>query len=105
MHTKQLFILTVASTLLFAPALVKAGQDQGQESVVDAARKAQADKKTAPKAKLVIDDDNLGTLTGAVNVVGEETVSPDDQAKKAGEDKTAKPAGEKAADKGEAYWR
>ena len=57
--------------MLAAPAYLAAQQDQGQESVADAARKAQAEKKDAPKAKMMIDNDNLGTLTGTVNVVGE----------------------------------
>ncbi|HLJ23114.1 MAG TPA: hypothetical protein VKT71_03335 [Candidatus Acidoferrales bacterium] len=73
------------------------GSDQG--SVADAARKAQAEKKTAPKAKLVIDNDNLGTLTGTVNVVGQQPPSADDQAKNAAADKNA------GAPKGESYWR
>ena len=57
------------------------GQGQGQESVADAARKAQARKKTAPKSKMVIDNDNLDTLTGTVNVVGQEPAPPEDQTK------------------------
>jgi hypothetical protein len=54
--------------MLIVPAYLAAWQDQ--ESVADAARRAQAEKKNAPKAKMTIDNDNLGTLTGVVNVVG-----------------------------------
>ena len=83
--------------MLAGPAYLAAQQDQ--ESVADAARKAQAAKKNAPKAKLTIDDDNLGTLTGVVNVVGQEPAPPENQ--------TKKPAAPKdtAAAKGEDYWR
>ncbi len=63
MNTKQLIVVTLGSALLFAPALAQARQDQNQaqsqESVADAARKAQAEKKTAQKSKMVIDNDNL----------------------------------------------
>jgi hypothetical protein len=92
--------------MLAAPAYLAA--QQGQESVADAARKAQAEKKTAPKAKMTIDNDNLDTLKGTVNVVGQEPAPPDDQAKKsAADEKTAKSGapGEKAPAKDETYWR
>ena len=81
---------------------------QDQESVADAARKAQAAKKNAPKAKMTIDNDNLGTLTGTVNVVGQEPATPEDQTKKAAaDDKTPNAAApnQKPPVKGEAYWR
>ena len=58
-------------------------------SVADAARKAQAQKKEAPKPKMVIDNDNLGTLSGTINVVGEEPAAADDQTKKPADDKTS----------------
>src|ERR1700674_2020800 len=105
MKTKRLFKLALGCVILASPAYLAA---QGQESVADAARKAQAEKKTAPKAKMVIDNDNLAPWTGAVNVIGEAPASPEDQAKKAAVDekkpKTAAP-GEKNPDKDEAYWR
>jgi hypothetical protein len=88
--------------MLASPAYLAAQQDQGQQSVADAARKAQAEKKNAPKPKMVIDNDNLGTLSGAVNVVGEQAAPPDDQTKKPADDKTAN-SGEPAKD--EAYFR
>ncbi len=75
-------------------------QGSDQDSVADAARKAQAEKKTAPKAKMVIDNDNLDTLTGTVCVVGQEPAAPDDEKKKAADSQK-----DKAAAKGEAYWR
>ena len=104
MNTKRLITLALGSVLLAAPAYL-AAQDQDQGSVADAARKAQADRKTAPKAKMTIDNDNLGTLTGTVNVVGEEPAPAGDN--KADSEKTPKTVapGEKAAVKGEAYWR
>jgi hypothetical protein len=104
MNTKRLITLALGSVLLAAPAYL-AAQDQDQGSVADAARKAQAAKKTAPKAKMTIDNDNLGTLTGTVNVVGEEPAPAGDN--KADSEKTPKTVapGEKAPVKGEAYWR
>lgn len=89
-------------------AYLMAKPNQEQESVADAARKAQAAKKNAPKAKMTIDNDNLGTLTGTVNVVGPTPAPPEDQTKKAAaDDKTAKAAtpSEKSPLKDEAYWR
>jgi chromosome segregation ATPase len=104
MNTKRLITLALGSLLLAAPTYL-AAQDQDQGSVADAARKAQAAKKTAPKAKMTIDNDNLGTLTGTVNVVGEEPAPAGDN--KADSEKTTKTAapGEKAPVKDEAYWR
>jgi chromosome segregation ATPase len=90
--------------MLAAPAYLAAQQDQGQESVADAARKAQAAKKNAPKAKLSIDNDNLDTLTGSVNVVGQAPAPPEDLTK-AGAGGKAPKAGEKPNANDEAYWR
>jgi hypothetical protein len=102
MNIKRLITLAVGCAMLALPAYVGAqDQDQSQGSVADAARKAQAERKNAPKAKLTIDNDNLGTLTGQVNVIGEELPAADDQSKKpAGDDKAAK-----APVKDEGYWR
>ncbi len=104
MNTKRFITLALGGVMLASPGYLAAQQDQGQgqESVADAARKARAEKKDAPKAKMVIDNDNLGTLTGTVNVVGEEPAPPDDQAKKAADGKTPKST---APVKDEAYWR
>jgi predicted RNase H-like nuclease (RuvC/YqgF family) len=101
MNTKRLITLALGCTMLAGPAYLAAQQDDSQESVVDAARKAQANRKDAPKAKMTIDNDNLGTLTGAVNVVGEEPAPPEDQTKKATDDKNPK----KPVAKDETYWR
>jgi hypothetical protein len=106
MNTKSLIALTFGCVMLAAPCLFAAPQDQ--DSVADAARKAQAQKQTAPKAKLVIDNDNLGTLTGTINVVGQEPAPADDQKKeKVADDKTqsAPASGNKATVKDESYWR
>ena len=99
MTTKRLTIAAFASVLLCSPAVLIAGQPQ--DSVADAARKAQAEKKKNIKPKMVIDNDNLGTLTGTVNVVGTEPPAPKDPSKAGAEDKSK----EKPAEKGEKYWR
>jgi hypothetical protein len=106
MSAKRLITLALGCVTIASPAYLVA--QQGQESVVDAARMAKAERKTAPKAKMVIDNDNLDTLTGAVNVVGQEPAPPEDQAKKpAADEKTPKAdaKGEKPQVKDEAYWR
>jgi hypothetical protein len=102
MNTKKFITVALGGVMLAIPAYLAAQQDQGQESVADAARKARAEKKDAPKPKMVIDNDNLGTLTGTINVVGQAPAEADDQAKKAPDDKTPKSA---APAKDEAYWR
>jgi hypothetical protein len=106
MKTKRLITLAFGCVTIAFPAYLAA--QQGQESVADAARMAKAEKKTAPKPKMVIDNDNLDTLTGTVNVVGQEPAPPEDQAKKpAADEKTPKAGapGEKPPVKDEAYWR
>jgi len=82
--------------------LLRAGQ--AQDSLADAARKAQTAKKTALKPKMVIDNDNLGTLTGTVNVVGQEPAAADKAKAASPEDKDKAPA-EKPVVKDENYWR
>jgi hypothetical protein len=101
MNTKQLMVVALGTSLLFAPALAFARQGD-QDSVADAARKARAEQKTAPKAKMVIDNDNLDTLTGTVNVVGQEPPPSGDAAKAAAA--KAAPA-QKGEAQGEDYWR
>jgi hypothetical protein len=106
MNMKRLIKLSLGFMVLVAPVYLAA--QQGDQNVVDAARKAQAEKKTAPKAKLTIDDDNIGTLTGTVNVVGPQPAPADDQSKKTAADgKTPAPGGPegKSQAKDEAYWR
>ncbi|HEX3375628.1 MAG TPA: hypothetical protein VHS29_02135 [Candidatus Acidoferrales bacterium] len=106
MNKKRLITLVLSSAMLGAPCYLAAQQDQSQESVADAARKARAERKTAPQAKLTIDNDNLGTINGVVSVVGESPAPPEDQAKKT-DDKNGKVAGaeKKAPVKDESYWR
>ncbi len=98
MNTKRLITLALGCAMFAAPVYLAAQQDQGQESVADAARKAQAAKKNAPKAKMTIDNDNLGTLKGTISVVGEQPAQTSDQTK-------APATTEKESAKGEAYWR
>ncbi|MBZ5661509.1 MAG: hypothetical protein LAO08_13975 [Acidobacteriia bacterium] len=102
MKTKALIFAALASALVCSPTVMNARQSQ--DSVAEAARKAQAEKKTAPKPKMVIDNDNLGSVTGIVNVVGQETAPAADQAKPAAAD-TTKTEAEKPVVKDEAYWR
>lgn len=97
-NTKIFVTLAFASVALGCPGFLSAQQDQ-QESVVDAARKAQAARKTAPPAKMVIDDDSLSTLKGTVNVVGDTTAQ--DQSKSGDKPKSD----DKGPAKDEAYWR
>jgi chromosome segregation ATPase len=99
-------VLGLGCVMFAAPAFLAA--QQGQESVAEAARKAQAQKKTAPKPKMVIDNDNIDTLKGTINVVGPAAATPADQTKEAAAgEKTPKTvaAAEKAPVKDEAYWR
>ncbi len=100
MNTNRLMAIALGSLMLAVPAYLAAQQDQGQESVADAARKAQAEKKNAPKAKLSIDNDNLDTITGSVSVVGQAPAAPPSE-----ETKKAGAPGAKAPAKDEAYWR
>jgi hypothetical protein len=106
MNKKRFIVLVLGSWVLASPAWLVAQQDQ--ESVVEAAKKAQAAKKTAPKAKMVIDDDNVYTLKGVINVVGEEPAPPEDKTKAAAApagEKTPKPPAEKEPVNAENYWR
>jgi chromosome segregation ATPase len=112
MNTKRFITLALGGVMLASAGYLAAQQDQGQaqgqESVADAARKARAEKKDAPKSKMVIDNDNLGTLTGTVNVVGEEPPPPVDQTKKPAAGENAPKAGakgEKTPADEEASWR
>ena len=104
MIRKRLIVLGLGCMLLPLPFQLAAQQDQ--ESVAEAARKAQAAKKKSTlKAKMVIDDDNVGSITGTINVVGQEPASPEDQTKGAAADKTKAATEQKPAVKDEAYWR
>ena len=96
-NLRLFFALALGCAALVAPAFL-AAQQQDQESVADAARKARAEKKNAPPAKMVLDDDTLDKLKGTINVVG--SAPPADQSKAS--DNTQKP---NAGAKDEAYWR
>jgi hypothetical protein len=94
-NSKTFIAIALGCLALASPAFLAAQQDQ--ESVADAARKAQAQRKNAPPAKLVVDNDSLGTLKGTVNVVGE-TPSPE-------QSKTDEKNKADGAPKDEGYWR
>jgi len=94
-NSKTFIALALGCFALACPAFLAAQQDQ--ESVADAARKAQAARKSSPPPKMVVDNDSLGSIKGTINVVGE-TPAPD-QAK--GDDQ----AKSKGAAKDEGYWR
>ena len=92
-------------SLLLSPALLLAQQDK--DSVADAARKAQAEKKPSGKPAVVFTNDNLDTIKGQISIVGEKPATPD-KTKTAvpADDKKKTPAeAEKAPPKGEEYWR
>jgi hypothetical protein len=121
MHPKRILFAALVSALLFSPNCLRALH--AQESVADAARKAQAEKKPSAKSATVFTNDNIDTVKGTVNVVGETPAPPadktttaqdktktpptDDKTKAAADDKTkAGPADDKTAPtKDEAYWR
>jgi hypothetical protein len=105
MRLKRVIFTILGSVLLLSPALLTARQER--ESVADAARKAQAQKKTPAKPAKVFTNDNLDTITGTISVVGAEPAPPPAAEAAAPEDKSkVAPAGEqKAPVKDEAYWR
>jgi len=103
MNTKQLVINAFVGAMLLTPGMLRAQQDQ---DVAAAARKAQEAKKTAPKAKMTLDNDTLGSLKGSISVVGQQPEAPPDKDKAAAsadKSKTIEP--EKGPVKDEAYWR
>ena len=86
--------ILLGGTLLFSPFLLLAGSPAAppqQESVADAARKAQAEKKMNKKPAMVVTNDTLDTIKGTVSVVGQEPAPPADAAKAAA-DKGKAPA-------------
>ena len=125
MPSKRMLLTAVVSAMLLpATALVVPGY--AQESVADAARKAQANKKPSSKPVEVFTNDNIDTVKGTISVVGETPAPPDDQAsadekgdKKdkgkmpaadkskgpAKDDKTGASGGDKSAAQDEGYWR
>ena len=108
MNAKQVLIGALGSALLLSPAVLDArpAQDQDQESVVDAARKAQEAKKTEPKPAKVFDNDNLGSIKGSISIVGQAPAPTPEEAKAAADKaKVVTPPGEKPAGQDEASWR
>lgn len=94
MNNSKTFILLTLGFALACPVFLAA---QEQESVAEAARKAQAARKSSPPPKMVVDNDSLGTLKGTINVVGGAPSAGQGQAE-------AKPE-TKGTSKGEGYWR
>jgi len=96
----------ILAAMLIAVLIVPASAQQ--ESIVEAAKKARAQRKGLTKGP-VFTNDNIESVRGMVNVVGP-AVAPSDTAKKAeGEEKTEAdkaPAKDVAPGaKDEAYWR
>lgn len=123
MQSKRLLLTAVVSALLL-PATMLVLPSYAQESVADAARKAQAEKKPSAKPAAVLTNDNLDSLKGTISVVGEVPAPPADQAsdekadkgdkgKTTAADAKGKAPGKddktaddkKSAEKGEDYWR
>ena len=123
MQSKRVLLTAVVSALLL-PATMLVLPGRAQESVADAARKAQAQKKPSAKPAAVLTNDNLDSLKGTISVVGEAPAPPADQASDEKADKGDKgktPAADakgkapgkddktaddkKSAEKGEDYWR
>ena len=113
MNPKRVLFATIVSALVFSPNLLTALR--AQESVAAAARKAQAEKKSSAKPVTVFTNDNIDTVKGTINVVGETPAPPADKTTTA-QDKTktapaddkskAAPADDKTGStKDEAYWR
>ena len=115
MQPKRILFAALASALLLTSTLALARPAQAQESVADAARKAQAEKKPSAKPATVFTNDNLDTIKGSISVVGETPAPPagqpgasQDKAKTAAAEDKSKvaPSDDKAAPaKGEEYWR
>jgi hypothetical protein len=109
MNLRPVLLATLTSTLLLSPSLLQARSPMPQqdgESVADAARKAQAQKKQTAKPAAVLTNDNIDTLKGTVSVVGEQPAPPVDETKTPEDKEKAAPADKKPAPvKDEAYWR
>jgi hypothetical protein len=113
MNPKRVLFAALVSALLFSPNLLTALR--AQESVAAAARKAQAQKKSSGKPVTVFTNDNIDTVKGTINVVGETPAQPADKTTTAQDKTKTPPTDDKskaaAADdktgptKDEAYWR
>jgi hypothetical protein len=113
MNPKRILFVALLSALLFSPNILVALH--AQESVAAAARKAQAEKKSSTKPTLVFTNDNIDTVKGIINVVGETPAPPADKTTTAQDksktpptddkSKTAPADDKKTSTKDEAYWR
>jgi hypothetical protein len=122
MNAKRILFAALVSAFLLSPPLLVAHPPQ--ESVAEAARRAQASKRPAAKPAIVITNDDLDSIKGTVSVVGEiqaplvdqtaaapdkaKTPAPDDKstAPAATDKPKAAPADDKSTPaKDETYWR
>src|SRR5260370_40421444 len=67
MRLKHIFLAALAMAVVLLPGSLRAQQ---QQSVADAARKAQAEKKESPKAVRVFTNDDIESVKGTISVVG-----------------------------------
>jgi hypothetical protein len=113
MNGKRILFAALVSAFLVSPTLLVARQQQ--ESVAEAARRAQASKKPAAKPAIVITNDDLDTVKGTVSVVGEiqaplvdqAAAAPDKAKTPAADDKSKAPATDNKSTpaKDETYWK
>src|ERR1700738_3011019 len=94
MQPRRIVLTAVMRALLVPAALLAALPGRAQESVADAARKAQATKKPSTKPVPVFTNDNPHPPKGAIPIVAEAPAAPANQPGTADKDK--------AADKGKA---
>jgi hypothetical protein len=115
MKPKHLLFAALLGALLLSPAMLAAHPAQDQGSVADAARKAQAGKKSPAKPATVFTNDNLDAIKGTISVVGQQeapaagqSAASQDKSKTAPADdksKAAPASGDKPPVQDEAYWR
>ena len=113
MNAKRILFAALVGAFVLSPTLLVARPQQ--DSVAEAARRAQASKKPAAKPAIVITNDDLDTVKGTVSVVGEiqaplvdQTAAAPDKAKTpAADDKSKAPAANDKSSpaKDEAYWK
>lgn len=108
MMLRQLVFSVLGSALLVAPVCsaraAQERQQQQQESLADAARKAQAQKKTPAKPVKVITDDNIDDIKGKISVVGSEPAAQEKEAE-ANANANAEKKTAPGEVKDEAFWR
>jgi anion-transporting ArsA/GET3 family ATPase len=113
LNSKRILFAALVSAFLLSPTLLVARPQQ--ESVAEAARRAQASKKPAAKPAIVITNDDLESVKGTVSVVGEiqaplvdQTAATPDKAKTTpADDKSKAPAAndKPSPAKDETYWK